>query len=815
MRTLIYFGIAIGMLCYHLFTNPIQLDSCSASDTIIEVNQGGSSLKIIGVGNSVLNYTETIDGYTLIKNNEQYEYAIKNKLGDLVASGIIASNPEDRNATEKIFLEGIQPKLRHSKVLRNRLLREYSESIHSESDYNEFPNSGNRKVLVLLIQYPDLQQEYSRVDFQNMMNQPNYNNTGSFRDYFLKNSFNQLDLNTDVFGWYTSEENYAYYGNVNGSSRAMQLVAEALDAAEAAGVDFSKYDNDDDGELDGIVIIHSGPGAEVGAQNQYIWSQRNRLTEQYRRNYDGTLIEQFIINPETRPWGMVGIGVFCHEFGHLLGLPDLYDLDNSSSGIGNWGLMGKGSWLNSEKTPANLCAWSKEKQNWIMPTVISEGFHTLASSDNNNEIFRINTDNPSEYFLLENRQKVGNDQYLPGEGLAIWHIDTERTSLFPTSNFVNIDEDHKGVDLEEADGLFNLDNRQGNGDGGDLFPGSANNTVFNNASVPSSNLYSSEDSELAITSISNINGTVSFVLNGIGEVPCDITNVTPRTNFVCGGDLFVLEMEVEYNYSATDKKLYVNGNAFDLIGSPQKVFLENLPANGQKVAVEISIGEDAACNYINNEIVTAPKTYQIERNETTCNPNEVGIYAEYLSSVSGCDSIIITNFVLDQPEVNFNYKVEGFEVSFNNITTEGDNFIWHFGDGATSYEYNPTHIYTNADTYNVTLQALADDCTIEKVDEIVVNGETVTSNIEVTNIEKNFNIYPNPVRNNLNIDLNDLINTPVIVSIFDLSGKLILTENLAVGASNLSLDMNGLDAGSYLVEILTDNNSLVQQLVKL
>lgn len=855
MRTLIYCSIAIGMLFCLLFTDPDPIDSCSASDIMIEVKQGASSLKIVGVGNAVVNYTETIDGYTVVRNNDWYEYAVKNKLGELVAGGVTAKNPEERNDSDNAYLEQLTTHLRHSKAVSNSMLRQSSSARDTEQNVTHFPNNGNRKVLVLLIQYPDLTQNYSKADFNNMMNQSNYNNTGSFRDYFLKNSYQKLDLNTDVFGWYTSQHNYLYYSNFNGSARAMELVAEALDAAEAAGVDFSKYDNDNDGELDGVVIVHSGPGAEVGAQNQYIWSQRNRLTAQYKRNYDGVLIEQFIINPETRPWGMVGIGVFCHEFGHLLGLPDLYDLDNSSSGIGNWGLMGKGSWLNAEKTPANLCAWSKEKQNWLTPTIITEGFHSLAPVDNNDKVYRINTEDASEYFLLENRQKVGNDQYLPGEGLAIWHIDTEKTSLFPGSNFVNIDEDHKGVDLEEADGLFYLDNAQGNGDAGDLYPGTLNNFTFNSSSNPSSALYGAANSQTSITNISMMNGNVSFMLNFNGPLPCAITDVVPRDNFNCNGGTFDLEMEVEYDYPAFDKKLYVNGHPFDLIGSPQKVFLENLPANGQKVSVEVSIGEDAECSYINEEIITAPMAYEIEIHTTTCNPDEVGIYAAYLSSVSGCDSIIITtaelvesyvemleattcnpeevgldttiyasqngcdsmvitNFTLDQPEVGFDYQVNGLEVYFSNQTSAVDEFIWYFGDGAMSYEANPTHRYNTPDDYHVILQALRDDCSVEVMDEVNVQNGTVTG-LDYSTLDALINVYPNPMIDRLNIVLSERLDEPMDIFLFDVSGQLLLSDNLEVGQLTTELEMKGIDAGAYWLELVSNNNSLVRQLIKL
>jgi hypothetical protein len=215
-----------------------------------------------------------------------------------------------------------------------------------------------------------------------------------------------------------------------------------------------------------------------------------------------------MICPETRSWGMVNIGLFCHEFGHILGLPDLYDIDESngaSEGIGVWGLMGGGSWLNQEKTPANMCAWSRINCGWISPIPISVGTFTMHSPLNTSVVYKILTNQANEYFLLENRQNVGQDQYLPGEGLAIWHVDDNQSE--------NDDENHKLVDLEEADGLNDLDNGMNSGDAGDLYPGSSNATFFNELSNPNSNLYSGLPSNIDINNITEDDLIITFSIN--------------------------------------------------------------------------------------------------------------------------------------------------------------------------------------------------------------------------------------------------------------------------------------------------------------
>ena len=296
-----------------------------------------------------------------------------------------------------------------------------------------------------------------------------------------------------------------------------RLVAEAIDAAEARGVDFSKYDNNNDGNVDGVIVIHAGPGAEEAADDSYVWSHRWAIASRY---YDGRNISDYMIQPEIRFSERVNIGIFCHEFGHLLGLPDLYDTDfenGTNSGIGHWGLMARGGWAGQEATPAGLCAWSKSALGWadVQDITGKHGAYSLSAASQNNAFFKIRTPRPNEYFLLENRQQTGVDAEIPGSGMAIWHIDENKTSQYPQSNRVNGDTDRKGVDLEEADGRDELDALPAHtGDAGDLFPGTTENASFSPQSYPNSDTYvaqqGSKNSGVSVQDIRLRNGVVSF-----------------------------------------------------------------------------------------------------------------------------------------------------------------------------------------------------------------------------------------------------------------------------------------------------------------
>jgi hypothetical protein len=171
----------------------------------------------------------------------------------------------------------------------------------------------------------------------------------------------------------------------------------------------------------------------------------------------------------------VQIGVFCHELGHALGLPDLYDTDGSSEGAGGWGLMGAGGYGGNQvqpDRPSHLSAWSKLHLGLrTARTVLLEGIYALTPVEEGGEILLIETSDPMEYFLVEYRARRGFDDSLAGQGILVWHVDALQVSAGLAENTVNADETHYGVSLEQADGEFELESGGNRGDSGDPFPG--------------------------------------------------------------------------------------------------------------------------------------------------------------------------------------------------------------------------------------------------------------------------------------------------------------------------------------------------------
>ncbi len=304
-------------------------------------------------------------------------------------------------------------------------------------------------------------------------------------DYYLENSYDRFYIKGDIFGWYRMDSTYEWYvSDDDGLTRGRYLAADAVDAAEADGVDFSEYDHDDDDYCDGVIVIHSGRGAEEGVYG--IWSHKWNIWP--KKFIDGVWVEAYTMNPEEAwfPFGvkLSPIGVFCHEYGHILGLPDLYDVDYNpgSSGLGKWSLMAYGNQLNYSRTPAHLDAWCKASVGFLdFIEVDSNVFQdTIPAIEYNPVAYKLQNSytGSHEYWVVENRQRVGFDLYLPGQGLCIYHVDT----LAPINN---TNPNRYYVAMEQADGKNDLALTVCNkGDGGDPWPGLARE--FHNLSTPNS-----------------------------------------------------------------------------------------------------------------------------------------------------------------------------------------------------------------------------------------------------------------------------------------------------------------------------------------
>ncbi|MFI5681685.1 M6 family metalloprotease domain-containing protein [Streptomyces cellulosae] len=380
------------------------------------------------------------------------------------------------------------------------------------------PLSGVVRVVVVLADFPDKPMTTDREHFEKLFFSLGELPHGSVRDYYREVTHGLVDIVGEVIGPVRMPQKLSWYANDNfgigrptGQARAQIMARDAAVAADPL-INYAPYDNDGNGLVDAFMVLHAGPGGEATGDRGDIWSHKWVLPSAY--NADGARIYGYLTIPEDAK-----IGVCAHELGHLLfGFPDLYDIDGSSEGVGDWCLMGGGSWGGGGDIPTHPSAWCKVQQGWAKAVnVTSDGILSIPDVKSGFEAYRLWTDGlpGNEYFLLENRQRTGFDVSLPAEGLLLWHVDTGQPD--------NSDENHYMVGLVQADNQRDLEWGTNRGDEGDPYPGSAGNTAFTPSSKPGSQSYVGAPTGVSITDISapaaTMTATVSVSAAGTVRMP--------------------------------------------------------------------------------------------------------------------------------------------------------------------------------------------------------------------------------------------------------------------------------------------------------
>ncbi|MCA9782054.1 MAG: M6 family metalloprotease domain-containing protein [Candidatus Delongbacteria bacterium] len=458
--------------------------------------QHGDTLRYRLVGDEFCNWAVSESGHTLLCDAAgDWRFASRASNGSLMPGPRLWS--ARGGAPESALGLEPDPDWMHEHLRSLREQRELRPD-GSRPTAREARVDGEWNVLLIMIEYPDAGNSYQPANFEAMMNQPGYGNVGSFRDFYQSMSAGRFGTTATVTQWYTAAHPHNYYGYNQGYEVAQELVVEAVLAADP-DVDFSQFDNDGNGTVDGLLVVHSGPGAEEGNQTN-IWSHRWSLFGVGPLTLDGVQIWDYTMQPEIQGSDQAEIGVYVHEFGHNLGLPDLYDTDYSSTGVGTWCVMAGGSWggtFGGPNRPVSFSAWCRTQLGWS--TVVSTNGelldHGLPSVHLSDQVIRLNLpQNPAQYFLIENRQRAAWDLDLANEGLLIWHVDESVNG--------NSNDFHYKVDLEQADGNQDL-NHGYSADAGDPFPGSHDNRRFDLASTPSSLPYGGSDSPVSVVNISD------------------------------------------------------------------------------------------------------------------------------------------------------------------------------------------------------------------------------------------------------------------------------------------------------------------------
>lgn len=466
-------------LCVGLYAVP-------ASPELNFVEQpDGSVLSVRLCGDEFYSYYTTTDDHLLAPDEAgDFYYAVLQN-GTIVPTNRLAHNVAVRTADENAWL---QAKQAGTEVQAVRRLAKKRAPQHTDFSAH-MPLRGEPRSLVVLMEFPDLkfvtknpQQAFTRL--LNIQGYSENDGIGSARDYFIASSDSVFAPHFDVYGPFTAANSYEYYGADAGDYHDQNvrfLIREACSAVVNSGVDIKQYDTDGDGMLDNVFVYYAGHNqAEWGGVNT-IWPHRSVVGNNV--NIGGVTVYDYACTSELRGQDgneMCGIGTFSHEFGHVLGLPDFYDTENSDHyTVGMWDIMCSGSYNGSGKMPPVYTSYERFSLGWLIPTQLEDaGTYALEPLETSNKAYLIaaakhnlsaSSPSPKEFFMLENRQQVGWDKWLPGTGMLVWHIDYDAAAW--SNNGPNNSTPCR-MHLQEADGMPNDFSTES-----DPYPGSRNITA--------------------------------------------------------------------------------------------------------------------------------------------------------------------------------------------------------------------------------------------------------------------------------------------------------------------------------------------------
>ena len=386
------------------------------------------------------------------------------------------------------------------------------------------PLRGQVRVLVVLVDFSDKAMTATPQHFQDLFFSTGKLPHGSVREYYKEVTGGKITITGEVVGPFRMPLPLTTYaggqsGTDNPAPNARTMAREAAVQADAV-VDYKPYDNDGNGFVDAFIVVHAGRGAEETLDPNDIWSHK-WVFNNGALNADGTKVFGYLTVPED-----CKIGVCAHELGHLLfGWPDLYDTDESSSGLGNWCLMAGGSWNGDGDIPAHPSAWCKATQDWVTTVNrTTSGTLTIADVKTGKKVYRLWKDGitAQEYFLVEHRAQTKYDAKLPGEGLLVYHVDDSIEG--------NDNEHHPQVKLIEADGRKHLEDGANRGDAGDPFPGTSNNANLTATTTPNSLAYSGLETCVSLTSIVKSGASIKAKVS----VSCPLHVAPPQVRPIAG-----------------------------------------------------------------------------------------------------------------------------------------------------------------------------------------------------------------------------------------------------------------------------------------
>lgn len=782
----------------------------------------GSTLQIRKVGDEHFHYTTTLDGVPVMRTSEGYNFARLNIDGTLTNTGVRAADLGKRDAAQqRVAIAPDKATLTKAVAARNakkRGNRRHSAAKIAQSGMGTFtttfPNKGDVKVLVILVDYSDVKFSTPNAHqyFTDMCNKQGfseYNATGSAYDYFIDQSNGEFHPQFDVYGPVQLPKNRKYYGGNDDwfgeDEHPEEMVIDAIKLLDPT-VDFSQYDNDKNGTLDNVYIFYAGEGEASSYEEDAVWPHSWELSDAGSSfTVDGVLVDKYACSNEwdtaSEPAKPDGIGTLVHEFSHVMGLPDLYNTTyegDTNYTPGSWSIMDYGSYNNDSRTPPNYSIYERNAMQWIEPELLEEPAKCeLEHIATSNMGYIIPTERTNEFFLLENRQQTGWDEYIPYHGLLIWHIDFDQDVF--DANEVNNDTNHPYVTLVKANNVhcastkedywgetyYDWDEEKA---AGWAYPGTANKTAFTAETLPAMKSWNNREIDMPITEIAEKNGVISFLAaGGVAAVatPANLaaTNISSDSfdlswDAVEEADDYIVEVLVGaggetktvtadmgsgktvtlpsgWESNSTDNYSSA-GNYGEAIPSlafkkdAKYLITEEMPANIKKISF-----------WYKGMTVSGNSALLLQRK----NGNDWETF-QTITPTNDAENVTITSIPAGTRQVRFYYSKDKGNVGIDDIKIE-------CGEDATPLD-GFAEVKTGGKT-SIHVSPLAEGKTEYEVSVRAVKGEDVSrkAKLNVTTVDTGI-FCVTEVADNISIEVNGntiIINADEAVSVFDIAGR--------------------------------------------
>lgn len=546
----------------------------------------GSTLMVRIHGDENFHYVTTTDGFLVQRDNDGFfKYVTAGNGNSRAISGQRANSVGQRESEEMTFVSKLTP-LRSREAVDKMFPQAKNVKAKAPEQVLNLSKVKARQVrrvgkvgeesqyLVILVRYSDDVLHYGVSDFERWLNEPGYavdGGTGSVKDYYRDNSMGQFVPNFTVLGPYTLDHEETYYAandtessdDVNPQAMIIEAVTKAK--ADHPELDFSQFDNDGDGYMDNVNVIYSGYGEAASGDTHDMWPHSYRLSASDQQfQVDGITVNNYSVSAELIGGSgakMDGIGTFTHEFGHVLGLKDMYDTDDYTDGLGtnpgDYSIYASGSYNNDSRTPPYLMAFERQQMGWLTLTPLDKAEDVELQPIYTNAARYIDAQpnldwdtQGGDWYVLENRQQTGWDKYIPAHGLLIYHYDytAESVEEYWSVNGPNNNAQHRCLYIIPADGTDDDLTRKG-----DTYPGTTGSTEFTDESHPKATSWTGEKLHTPITNITEeADGIVRFQVKGGSGTLSFIRTVTPTDADISDSTITVGAQVVEKKSAITE-----------------------------------------------------------------------------------------------------------------------------------------------------------------------------------------------------------------------------------------------------------------------